>query len=47
MSQKDASIEKNRLSSISSTCLLMNKYNIDFDLKYLRYLIITHFSSIT
>ena len=24
-----------------------NKYNIDFDLKYLRYLIITHFSSIT
>ena len=25
----------------------MNKYNIDFDLKYLRYLIITHFSSIT
>ena len=26
---------------------LMNKYNIDFDLKYLRYLIMTHFSSIT
>ena len=26
---------------------LMNKYNIDFDFKYLRYLIITHFSSIT